>query len=347
MSTEKEDGLCENKLCSDLDAQCSISSNSTQGIGLSINNNNADAISVCANCGEEGDDVNNICNKCNLVKYCNAVCKKKHRHKHKKQCEEYIRLFAERAAKLHDEKLFNQPPSTKEDCPICFLRMPSFHTGRQYMSCCGKTICSGCVHAPVYDDQGNKVNNRKCPFCRTPHPRTDEEVMERLNKRVALKDPMAIHKLGVLHSNGTLGLPQNNTKALELFHQASELGCAGAYVSIGVAYEHGEGVEVDKKTAKHYWEVAAIGGNDIARYNLGVYEKRDSGGMKRALKHWMISVRSGHSNSLKRIKELYTNGDATKDDYIKALRLYQEYLDEIKSVQRDKAAAAHEKYRYY
>ena len=149
--------------------------------------------------------------------------------------------------------------------------------------------------------------------------------MERLNERVALKDPMAIHKLGVLHSNGTFGLPQNNTKALELFHQASELGCAGAYVSIGVAYEHGEGVEVDKKKAKHYGEVAAIGGNEIAGYNLGVYEEK-AGNMDRAIKHYMIAVQSGHSNSLKRIKILYLDGHATKDDYTKALRLYQEYF---------------------
>ena len=29
-------------------------------------------VSVCANCGKEGDDVNNICNKYKTVKYCNA-----------------------------------------------------------------------------------------------------------------------------------------------------------------------------------------------------------------------------------------------------------------------------------
>ena len=49
--------------------------------------NNRD-VSVCANCGKEGTDVNNTCNKCNMVKYCNASCKKKHRHKHRNDCEE-------------------------------------------------------------------------------------------------------------------------------------------------------------------------------------------------------------------------------------------------------------------
>ena len=41
------------------------------------------------------------------------------------------------------------------------------------------------------------------------------------------------------------------------------------------------------------------------------------------------------------------NGHATKDDYTKALRAYQAYLVEIKSTQRDKAAAASANYRYY
>ena len=40
-------------------------------------------------------------------------------------------------------------------------------------------------------------------------------------------------------------------------------------------------------------------------------------------------------------------GYATKDDYTAALRAYQAYLAEVKSSQRDKAAAADANYRYY
>ena len=45
-----------------------------------------DIVSVCDNCGKEGSDNMNTCNKCKMTKYCNAACKKKHRHKHKKDC---------------------------------------------------------------------------------------------------------------------------------------------------------------------------------------------------------------------------------------------------------------------
>ena len=61
----------------------------------------------------------------------------------------------------------------------------------------------------------------------------------------------------------------------------------------------------------------------------------------------MISIRGGDPQSLERIKLLYSKGRATKEDYMKALQSYQAYLGEIKSPQRDKAAAADERYRYY
>ena len=238
------------------------------------NMNTADnnSVSICANCGKEGSDVNNICNKCKQVKYCNASCKKKHRHKHKKECEEHLRLAAERAAELHDEKLFKQPPQY-EDCPICFLRLPSLVSGWRYMACCGKVICSGCVHAPVYDNQGNEVVEKKCPFCRTAKSTSDGETRER--NRMEKGDPIAIHNLGCDYRDGANGLPQDYTKALELWHRAAELGYAKAYSSMGYAYNNGQGVEVDKKKATYNYELAAMGGSVAARHNLGKKEARN------------------------------------------------------------------------
>jgi len=96
----------------------------------------------------------------------------------------------------------------------------------------------------------------------------------------------------------------------------------------------------------YYFELSAMAGDAMARHNLGSNEV-DAGNMDRALEHWMIAVRSGQNNSLKKIKELYTDGQATKDDYTKALQSYQTYLSEIKSAQRDKATADREVYRYY
>ena len=302
-------------------------------------------VSVCANCGKEGSDINNTCNKCKQVKYCNAACKKKHRRKHKKQCEEHIRLAAEHAAALHDIELFKQPAA--EDCPICFLRLPMHQKGSKYMSCCGKKICSGCIYAPVYDDQGNKVVERTCPFCRTPTPKSTEESIEREKKRAEANDAVAIFNQGNYYRDGRNGYPQDADKAFEFYHRAAELGCSEAYCNIGVFYYYGGSVEVDLKKAVHYYELAAIGGGVTARYNLG-YLEEVAGNMDRAVKHYIIAVRNGYADSLDCIKQMYSIGFATKEDYTKALHSYQEYLDEIKSDKRDEAAAFDsERYRYY
>ena len=155
--------------------------------------------------------------------------------------------------------LFKQPPPNK-DCPICLLRLPTLASGSVYNSCCGKIICCGCRHAPVYDNLGNEINEKKCPFCRTPAWRSHEESNERLLKRVELDDAEAIFTVGCDYRDGQFGFPQDYDKALELFVRAGDLGCNKSYNDVGHAYSNGKGVDVDKKKANHYYKLAAIGG---------------------------------------------------------------------------------------
>jgi len=303
-----------------------------------------DAKETCANCGKDG--ASNVCNKCKLVKYCNAVCKKKHKKKHKKECEEYVRHAAKkheeevrRAAELHDIELFKQSPQQEEECPICFQRIPLLSTGKKYKSCCGKVICSGCVHAQFIRDVP------LCPFCRTLEPTSEDEVVKRMMKRVEKDDVQANSSLGSFYAHGNWGLSQDMNKALEFWHRAAELGHTQAYFSIGCAYYNGIGVKKDKKKANHYFELAAMRGDAAARHSLGVHEW-NAGNDDRALKHFLISVEGGYNGALKKIQQLYSNGDTTKDVYTQALRAYQKYLAEIRSAQRDEAAAFDEGFKY-
>jgi len=182
---------------------------------------------------------------------------------------------------------------------------------------------------------------------------TDKENKERLRKRVEANDPIAIFIRGNYHKDRRGGFSQDMDKALELWHRAGELGYAKAYVSIGVAYNRGEGVEADKKKSQHYYELAAIQGDVDARYNLGNDElhvglkEMNTGNIDRAIKHFLIAVGSGIDKSLEKIKGLYKYELTTKDDYMKALQSYQGHLSEIMSSQRDEAAAFSEEYRYY
>lgn len=60
-----------------------------------------------------------------------------------------------------------------------------------------------------------------------------------------------------------------------------------------------------------------------------------------------VAAKDGDTQSVKNIKNMYMDGDVTKDDYAKALLSYQGYLDEIRSDQRDEAAAFVDEYQYY
>ena len=311
---------------------------------LSINN---DTSTICANCGKDVSNPN-ICNKCKAATYCNASCKKKHRSKHKQECEKRVAELHEeqlerdrRAAELHDEKLFIQPPPN-EDCPICMLRLPSLEEGRVYRPCCGKMICSGCLLAAAM----RNIKEQKCAFCRTPAPTSAVDMLDEMKKRAGVGDAEAICNLGSWYADGDYGMPQNHNKALELWHQAAKLGYAPSHFNIGNAYYAGDGVERNEKKAVHYYELAATGGDVESRYNLGAMEF-NAGNMDRALKHFVIAAGCGSTVSLEDIKQMFMDGQATKDDYAKALRVHQANLVEIKSSQRDEAAAFDERYKYY
>jgi len=291
----------------------------------SINSMAMNDMSTCANCGKEGisSDMNK-CNKCKQVKYCNAACKKKHRKKHKKACEK-------RVAELHEEALFKEPPPP-EECPICMLPLPINSNRSMFKSCCGKLICTGCIYAMVKSGGADL-----CAFCRTPRPSSDEEEIKRTNNLIELGNAKACHFLAGVYASGRYGLPQNRVKAHELWLKAGELGHTDGYFNLGDSYHEGLGVEVNKKKAKRYFELAAMNGNVIARQNLGVLENK-AGNHHRAFKHWLIAARAGETTSLDIVKRGFKGGLITKDEYADILRAYQARQEEMKSDERDEAA---------
>ena len=152
-----------------------------------------------------------------------------------------------------------------------------------------------------------------------------------------LNDPDAFYGLGCEYRDGDLGLPQDMSKALELWNKAAELGSISAHHALGVAYDNWDRVEVDNKKVIHHWQIAAIGGHEMARYQLGGTEYND-GNMSLAMKHFKIGARSGEGNSLKMVGEGFKTGHVTKEDYASTLRAYQVSIDEMKSDQRTRAA---------
>ena len=279
----------------------------------------------CAACGIEGGTLN-TCNKCKLVKYCNAACKRKHHSKHKKACEK-------RVAALHEEALFKEHPPN-EDCPICFQPFPLYLCERTFSfhSCCGKIICNGCIYAMREEARGRgKIG--LCAFCRKPnvHPSSEENV-KRLKKLMEVNNAYAFNYLAGDYATGDHGMPQDWSKANELYLRAGELGCASGYFWLGHAYESSLGVEADMKKSKYFYELAAINGHVMARHHLGLME----GEADRAYKHFILAARAGYKESLDWVKNGFMIGLVTKDEYANTLRAYQQRHDAMKSDDRDK-----------
>ena len=124
-------------------------------------------------------------------------------------------------------------------------------------------------------------------------------------------DPYAFALMGNNYYVGEYGYPQNNDKAVELWRKAGKLG----YTNLGTAYANGNGAERDAKKAKHHLELAAMEGCVTARNDLGA-DEYNAGNYDRALKHYMIAVRGGFTDSVKYIQQMYMNGHATKQKII-------------------------------
>lgn len=197
---------------------------------------------------------------------------------------------------ISDDKLFQEPPP-REDCDICFLPMPHSDEGigpginRVYMPCCGKTLCTGCITA-AYEEWNKGNMKRWCLFCRIPMHRSSKECFKRVKVRMKLNDAEAYRELGDSYKRGTCHLSRDFERAFELFKKGSELGSCRAQYYLGNAYLCGQGIEEDEKEAIHHFTLAAMGGHEIARHNIGAAEK-EKGNMNVAMKHWMIAAKSG------------------------------------------------------
>ena len=283
----------------------------------------------CASCGTaEVDDVKlKTCTACKSVRYCSVKCQKEHRPQHKRACKK-------RTAELHDEILFKQPESSHEgDCPICCLPISLDQKKSILMSCCSKIICNGCVYSNdirIYQESLESA----CPFCRHLDPKTKDEEIKNIMKRVNANDPIAMVQMGLRrYEDG------DYDSAFKYVNKAAALGDAGGHYQLACFYFEGKGVEKDAKKEVYHLEQAAIGGHPLARYNLGIKEE-GNGRMDRASKHWIIAAALGYDASLDALKGGYEDGLVTKEDFASALRAHQDTIEAMKSPQREAAEEA-------
>lgn len=96
------------------------------------------------------------------------------------------------------------------------------------------------------------------------------EAAKELEPKAAAGDTDAEFELGVLYEEGR-GVPQDLTKARELYLKAASGSCIRAIYYLGVVYDKGRGVAVDDKQAAFWYRKAADAGFAIAQFNYGVF----------------------------------------------------------------------------
>ena len=120
-----------------------------------------------------------------------------------------------------------QPPKA-DDCPICFLLLPSMNNGNAFMACCGKFICAGCMCA--WRKKGR--NSFTCPHCRAEMPKNRGRDIKLLNKRVESNDGNAMSVLD--------DVVKDRAKGMKLLLRASELGSVFANTELAIMYKKGK-----------------------------------------------------------------------------------------------------------
>jgi hypothetical protein len=222
------------------------------------------------------------------------------------------------------------PPATISSVPIFDFAEANEELANMsmetYYSCCGKSICGGCIYS--FMQSGNDGN---CPFCKSDRTgKTDEKRVEEFIKRVEANDAVAMMVLGSHYYHGKLGLLRDQGKAIELWKQATELGSSQVHFALGRIYDAGG----DLKKAKFHYEAAATAGHEVARFNLGCMEAQ-SGNMERSVKHSIIAASAGHYDAMYNLLVDFKYGSVSRDVIDSTLAAYNNSCIEIRSEARD------------
>jgi len=233
------------------------------------------------------------------------------------------------------------PIPLREECPICLIPLPKEENQTTFNACCGKRICLGCSYREALIHRKNgvkKVRDHKCAFCRQPIAEGRKKI-KALKKLMKKNNPEAFILMGIRYKGedaSEYGLFQSDTKSLEMYTRAAELGYADAYKMIGNYYEEGIAVEQDRSKALAFYEVSAKKGSIYAHGTLIPFHG-ENGDFQRSTKHMKVVASAGCKDSMNGLMVYYRANSLPKDDLTQILRAFQSSSNEMKSKDRDDA----------
>ena len=231
------------------------------------------------------------------------------------------------------------PITDREECPICMLPLPYDDNEITFMPCCGKHICSGCIHKGVLTDLANgtpKHETAKCSFCRQK-PKNSIKELKKLMKR---DNSQAFMQMVFRYNQGE-GVIQSDTRALEMLTKAAEFGEAEAFAQLGKYYENGNVIEQDLSKSLEFYELGAKKGSINCHQQLAVFHWRN-GNFHKNIQHIKVAASAGDKVSMGALTRFYKDNKdklLSKDELAQTLRAHQASLNEMKSKERDDAIA--------
>jgi hypothetical protein len=129
--------------------------------------------------------------------------------------------------------------------------------------------------------------------------------------------PEAITSLGNGYRYGHYGLVKSEKKAAKIWKRAVELGEVDAMVDLGILYNSGIGVKLNKKKAERLYHTAADRGHALAQYNLGLllYSQKK---IEEAFRYYALSADQGFTPAENNLGCCYHTGEGTEVDLGKA-----------------------------
>ena len=117
--------------------------------------------------------------------------------------------------------------------------------------------------------------------------------------------------------SGRMGLVKSDKKAAKIWKRGVELGNVDAMRHLGLMYQTGSGVKLDKKKAERLYRMAADRGDHLAQTSLAFLllsqEKHEE-----AFRYYALAADQGFTHAEVNLGVCYRNGQGTEVDLGKA-----------------------------
>jgi len=126
--------------------------------------------------------------------------------------------------------------------------------------------------------------------------------------------------LGTMYDYG-LGMPEDNTKAVEWYIRAATQGDPTAQFMIGTMYQYGDGIAVDHAEAAKWYRAAGQNGDPDAQYELAVMYDAGQGVPKdysESANWYRLAADSGHAGAQFNLGIAYRDGEGVPANLVDA-----------------------------